>query len=116
MMRKLVAIVLIVSSSFLLSNTTVGQGITPTNTNTVYLLNPTNGRVIFYLEGSKTSRTEQSLDAGESAEFSGGAGETFLNIEINSNGGKVKYGLNLGSKHHFAWRGNTLDLFRDDDD
>lgn len=78
----------------------------------VYISNPTNGRVVFYLESSGTTQTEHFLEAGDAAPFSGAAGDDWFNIQINSDGGQVDYGLDAGSRHYFEWRGNKLDLYK----
>lgn len=79
---------------------------------TIYISNPTNGRVIFYLETKNTARRQHSLDPQESATFTGVAGDDWFNIEARSAGGTVSYGLDSGSRHYFEWRGNVLDIFK----
>lgn len=79
---------------------------------TIYLSNPTRDVVIFYLESRNTKRTEHTLGAGQAATFSGAAGDEWFNIEVYSDGGKVAYGLDAGTRHYFEWRGSTLDLYK----
>jgi hypothetical protein len=78
----------------------------------VHITNPTNGKVVFYLETSKTVRTRHSLDSETSATFTGVKGDKWFNVEVRSDGSKMVYGIDTGTRHHFQWNGKKLELYK----